>query len=553
MNRHIAFAAAIALAASATAQDLNKEITIERQINPTLRSASRLSSTPSLLQPEIKIEPLKFSDILLTAETGASIDTLPAADPAPAIVKTPWRGYAAIGYFPAYNLGADLGYRVIDKDLTSLGIWAQFNGASYKSSFTGDPDENERFSRNTVTAGADFTTIVRRAGRLDVSVDFTYDNLRDPWSSENNPVRYGLTLLNTDIHWSARNATMAYYVTADYHNFAFHKSELTLPSQHDFNIQGGTAYFFSETTQLAGSVGLDFLNTANYITPTKEGIIAGVDSKTLGLINFTPAFRYKNDLMKLNLGFRLQFMSHMEKSVNIAPDIHFYVTPESWLTAFATVTGGKQFNPLAKLWEWSPYINPTMAYGASNIPLDATIGVTVGPFSGFSATLKGGYAMANEWLMPDFDINGSLPLYPVALKPVDLRALHAELSMDYRLSELFAAHLSYAIAPGSQSHAYYLNRDRAKGVLKFSAESSPIDRLTVHAAFSLRHGRSFYDNETRFDIKADNSLDLGAIYRLTDNISVFADFENILNCKAPDAPFVSGQGIHGAFGATLKF
>lgn len=553
MNRPTAFAAAIAIAAAATAQDLNKEITIERQINPTLRSASRLSASPMLVQPEITIDPLKFSNLLLTAETGASIDTLPAADPSAAIVMTPWRGYASIGYFPAYNLGANLGYRIIDKDLTSLGVWAQFDGAAYKSSFTGDPDEKERYSRNTVTAGADFTSIIRRAGRLDISADFTYDNLRDPWSSENNPVRYGATLLNTDIHWSARNVTMAYYVTADYHNFAFHKSGLTLPSQHDFNIQGGTAYFFSETTQLAGSVGFDFINTSNYVTPTADGNVARVDGKTLGLINFTPAFRYKNDLLKLNLGFRLQFMSHMEKSVNIAPDIHLYVTPLSCLTLFATVTGGKQFNPLAKLWEWNPYINPTIAYGASNIPLDATVGVSVGPFSGFSATIKGGYAMANEWLMPDCDNYANIPFYPVVFTPVNLRAFHAELSMNYKLSDLFGAHLSYAVAPGSKGHAYYLDRDRAKGVFRVSAESSPIDRLTVHAAFSLRHGRAFYDSANRIDLKADNSLDAGALYRLTDAVSVFADFENILNCKAPDAPYVSGQGIHGAVGAAIKF
>lgn len=540
-----------------TAQNLAKDITIERQLNQTLRAATRLGATPSLLQPEVKVDPLKFSEIVLTAETGVNIDTLPAVAPAPAVTLSPYRGYASIGYFPAYNLGVSAGYRAIDKRNTSLGIWTQFDGVNYKLK----GDDAPSLGSNAITIGADLTTIINHAGRLDLSVDFTYDNLYGMYGLNNGignekADHYGVTMLNTDIHWSARNAMMAYYITGDYHLYSTSNTILPGVTQHDYNARGGTAYFLTENTQLAGSFGIDFLSTNHYMLTTDQNMVINRSApKTLGLINFDPAFRYKNDKFKLNLGLRLQFMSHMSKSVNLAPDIHLYVTPATWVSAFATLTGGKQFNTLAHISEWCRWINPAFAYEASNIPLDAMIGVTVGPFNGFSATVKGGYAMANEWLMPAIatDNEGNIADNGVILSPVDLRAFHAQAELAYRHSSLFEGKISYQIAPGSLSHAYMINRDRAKGVLTIEAQSSPIDRLNVNASFTVRHGRSLYLGPTRFDISAYNSLDLGAQYRLTPSFTIFAQFENILNCRAPQTWMVDYQGIHGAIGAAIKF
>lgn len=566
MNKSAIIIAALVAGISATAQNFQKEITIERQFNPTLRAATRLGATPALQQPKFNVEPLRFSDVVIAAETGASIDTLAAASPMAAITPSPWRGYAAVGYFPAYNLGASAGYRIIDKSATSLGLWTQFNGSSYNGDFFGDPDEELKFRRNTVTVGSDFTAIINRAGRLDISADFTYDNLRDPWSADPDPSRHSVTLLNVDAHWSARSTTMAYYVSADYHNFSFHRSQDPVtgvsgnkpftPTQHDYNLQGGTAYFFTDRMQLAGSIGMDFLSTSDYILPSVGSSLAGVRSKTLGLINFDPSFRYSNDLMRLNIGLRIQFMSHMQKSINVAPDISFTYTPSSALSVFATLNGSKRLNTLAGLWEWCPYINSSLAYEASNIPLDANIGLTVGPFSGFSATLSGGYAMANDWLMPDFDYENNpldIPLMPVALTPVNLRAFHGQLTLAYSHSPLLRAEASCSLAPGSRTSAWYVNRDRAKMVLNVKAESSPIDRLTVNASFTLRHGRSAWPGMEEVSLGDSNSLDLGADYALTSALNIFARVENILNNRAMITWGLPSQGIRGSIGAALKF
>lgn len=552
MKLHHIAAAALIVATSAAAQNFNKEITIERDITPSLRSATRVGGTPAMVRPEIKTAPLRAYENVIPAETGATIDTLPAADTQAQITPTPYRGYAAAGYFPTYNLAASAGYRIIDRKTTSLGLWTQFDGTNYRRGADLDPDNKQyHFRRNTVTIGSDFTTIINRAGRLDVSADFTYDNLRVPYSSDNDPHYYGITLFNGDAHWSARNATMAYYVEGDYHNFGFHNSGVDLPTQHRIHAQGGTAYFFDESIQLAGSIGVDFLSTSDFYM-LRWGGIEAYSSRTIGLIDFSPAFRYGSDQWKLNFGFKLQFMSHMEKSVNFAPDIRLSYTPLSYLSAFATVDGGKRLNTLAELWEWCPYINPTVAYGASNIPLDATIGVTVGPFAGASVTLKGGYSMANEWLMgvTPTDHYASALFTPVIFTPMNLRSVHGQLTASYSRGDLFGAEASISLS-GGERNAWYVNRDGAKIVVSMKAQSHPTDRLDLRASFSMRIGRpKYYDDLFERNL---NSLNIGATYAITPAFSVMADVENLLGCHASITPGIPCQGVHGAIGAAIKF
>ncbi len=582
MKKSAIIIAALIAGIAAEAQNFHKEITIERQFNPTLRAATRLSSKPLLQQPELKVEPLRFSDVVIATETGTAIDTLSAASPMAAITPSPYRGYAALGYFPVYNLGVSAGYRIIDKSSTSLGVWTQFNGSSYKADYNSIEDRLD-FNRNTITAGADFTSIFNRAGRLDLSADFTYDNLREPWSTDFDKKSYGISMFNIDARWSARSNAMAYYIAADYHNFGAHQSPNILASQHNYNLQGGIACFLSEKVQFTGLVGLDFLTTNDFILSSKATNLYAVDGETSGIINLDPAVRYNDNNWRVKIGLKLQLLTSMSKTINIAPDIALAYTHSSAFSAFATINGSRQFNRLDQLWQWSPYINPQVAYGASNIPLDVNIGFTVGPFKGFSATISAGYAMANDWLMPDYNTigasntpggdinnggagNGGIDsgidersvvakslVNPVVLSPIDLRAFHARLTLGYTHSSLFEAEASLAFSPGSETKAYYLNRDRAKFVINFNAKSKVTERIALNASFTLRCNRTAYPSAIEYSLGNLNSLDLGADYTLNKAVNLFARLENILNNRAELTLGIPSQGIHGAIGAAIKF
>lgn len=97
------FASAIAMmvAFPAFSQGLNKEITIEKEIVPEQRAATRMQVTHNVLAPQITRQNLKFSSAGVNATLSPYIMTLDPAFTGNAVNPSPYRGYAAIGYFPA--------------------------------------------------------------------------------------------------------------------------------------------------------------------------------------------------------------------------------------------------------------------------------------------------------------------------------------------------------------------------------------------------------------------------------------------------------------------
>lgn len=571
-------AALATLAVSAQDSELSKEITIERDIHPTLRAVSRLNASPSLLPPTVERQRLTFSDMTVAAEVPGMITTLEPAASAPAIPVSPYRGYAAIGYFPAFNLGASAGYRFINDAYSSLGAWLQYDGNSYKGDgpYIGD---DATLRRHTITAGADFTHIFKRAGRLDVSAGFSYSSLNRPWIHTDSTL--GVTQYGISADWSARNREMAYFVSAALSGFSYNDPDGSIsvldpvrnsistttasPSENRYTFKGGTAYFITPNSSLAGHVDVDFLHYSSFTTLSafREALAnrTGVPSnngKTYGLISLAPSYRYKDSTFIANIGLLLQFSTNADKTVHIAPDVNLSVRPVKWISAFANFGGGEHLNTFQSLFDYTPYGSSSIAYCNSHVPFTFEAGVAIGPFSGFSAKISVGYSAANDWLMPSAflgDISDNSPTY--LYEATDLRAWYASAALRYKHSELLTLSASCTIAPGSERHALYQNRDRAKQVATFRASSSPIDKLTVDASFTLRAGRSAMmivgDSKSLVNLGNDNSLDLGGAYSLMDNLSLFLRFENILNRRAMLLPGIPAQGFKGLFGAAYKF
>lgn len=202
-KQYITLAAAL-LALGMSAQTLTKEIVIEREVDPTLPDAQRISNYPALLQPQAPTTRLPFVDITAAARVPGMLTMLEPADGQPAFTVSPYRGYASLGYFPAYNLGISAGYSIIAKPASSLNVWTQFDGYSYKD------QHDETLKRNSVTLGADFSQLFGRSRRLDVSADFTYNAYNRPWE-ETDP-NHSTLAFNATPH--GRHATTHWPITS---------------------------------------------------------------------------------------------------------------------------------------------------------------------------------------------------------------------------------------------------------------------------------------------------------------------------------------------------
>lgn len=558
MKRHTIIFAAVLATAAVSAQDLSKNITIERDYTPTLRAATRLENFPQLMQPSIADSRLQFSDMTTATAVPGMIAVLPAASSGPAIAISPYRGYASLGYFPAFNLGASAGYSIIAKPTTRLNAWLQYDGNSYKTTFP-EFDDKLTLKRHTFTVGVDFTNVFSGAGRLDVNTFYTLNSYNRPWTGSDKNTSFGQ--FDFKAVWSARKAQIGYYVGADFGISSFGKVDAVFAvnplvdklSETDFGFKGGVAYFLGSSSSLAINASADFSRFSHFNAlmpdagPSEIQPVAG-NARTIGVITLAPAYRLRDDNLKVRIGLKSQFNSNSGKTFHLAPDVRLDYNVNETARLYASFTGGQHINTLSSLFNVTPYLSPSLAYLNSSVPVDAEIGVMFGPLKGFSVGLHGGYAVANDWLMPTFD--GGTYIF----ESTDLRAVKGGIDLRWQYRDLLTLTADAEFAPGSYKHASYLNRDRAKAVVNAGVTVNPVKNLTVDAGWHLRSGRSAYLSDgSRYGLGTSSELSIGGRYTFTPQLSVFLEVENLLDSRPELLPGLQAQGIKGLAGVSFKF
>jgi hypothetical protein len=591
-------AAVLASATPTMAQDLKKDVIIEREVEPAVRAATRLSTvSPSILSPKVEKRKLLLSEYTGTGKLNCQLAMLEPAAYADTFAVSPYRGYAALGYFPAFNLGASLGYRFVNTEHTKLGAWLQYDGNSYKSERQVSADlgiingvnsvdgvQKWTLKRHTFTLGAEFEHDFR-IGLLGIDFDYTHDyttqpNLDNGFTQNTNKVDFG-------INWQAKSHSLPWHVGLTANYFGFGKS---LPTDcvignwsastpdpvHEFifGINGSIDKEFDEQ-----SIGLDVdarfqnLNALRYPVPTVQNALAipnlvDFGSATLGITSLKPHYTYNNGNFSADLGVKVDLSTGGERTgVYFSPDVKLAYAATSQFAIYAKVDGGKELNSLAELYDDSQFMSSAYSYERSEVPFDAKVGINVGPVSGFTAELWLGYSQAKNWLMPaSFEYaNRALEFF----LPTTVKGFRYGARIGWQYNDVFKIHAQAEGAPTGEEKGYYKWRDNARWVINAGFTVSPIKPLDINVDWNLRTSRHLFAATTKaqtigaadiayWSIEEEslgkaNSLDISARYRITDAFSAFVNVENLLSYHWNLTSELQNQGIHGLFGVTYKF
>lgn len=520
-----------ALPFAAAAQNLSTEVVVDRSIVPEERPASR----PSWVAPEVvlpSVEPVRLAPSLFT-EVAAIDRRYGLLNPAPgafAAVKSPYRGYLSAGYFPTLDFGVSAGYRFVDKRSLSLGARLQFGSQKYSVDNEFGAKPSSQFMLGG-TAGIDLAWMPRANASLDASAQYSFLRQKaanwQPCNTNSGAVSIG---------WRQSLERFGYHASL---NGAAEGSSLT------FNdVVGGPAGPFNVDQQLlafeAGayvtfgqsSAGIDL--SADYLH-TSAG-----DASAVHAIGVTPYYAYASKRFSARLGIRLDAADKF----GVMPAVKLQWLPADAVGLWADVSGGTRINPFQTLRQTSVYQVFDRAYGTSKLPVAFDAGVNFGPFHGFYVGVTGGYAVADNWLM--MAIAGPF-------RGVDVRGWHAgaRVGGEWRFVK---AELSADFAPSSFSGAWYAYRDRANTVIKASVALNPIEALTVNAGYEFRGGRKAYLDDYHYSgLGCVSDLSLGAEYRFTPSLTVFARIENLLGRRHYILPSIQSPKLSGLLGLSYKF
>lgn len=578
MKHNITLALALTAALAAQAQNLSTEVKVDRTVVPAERPAERLGSVhPGIVSVPVSARRLDIAEYGGDGTITRSARLLAPAAWGDTFDISRYRGYVSAGYFPAYNAAVSAGYRIIQNATTRLGAWAQFDGYSFKREL---PHLlKDRFSNNTFAIGVDFDHRVRNTGVLNLKFATNYGRLEAPTGYSAGKHDIGMTDLSAA--WWARAGRVGYHVGASFHRFGFDEDKDNdllwdgpAPSRilHTDGAEilfGATAGLTFRTGNDRGRAGLevkaDFLSRPDASTLAATDAdnpghldVVSAEGSTLGVVSLTPYYAFgRGRGVDLRLGARVDISTGgTGKKFHIAPDVTLTYSADA-ATVYVRATGGEVLNTQRSLYAYTPFFPVGWQYERSHMPLNVEGGFNLGPWSGFSAEVFGGWARANDWLMPTLTAVGAGTELTV-MRPVDLKGAHAGLRLSYAWRSMVDVRASVEMAPQKEGSGYYLWRDRAKLVVKADATVRPIKALELTAGYEFRQSRAAYayapdGTASLLSLGCKSDLTFGARYDITPAISVFARGENLLGRKCLALPGVPEQGIHGLVGASFKF
>lgn len=534
---------AMAVSISAAAQDLSTEVVVDRTVAPEERAATRPAGlSPVLVMPRVSQSGLSRQNYTGLSDLTRSYSRLDPAAGALAAEPTPYKGYAAIGYFPTLNLGASAGYRFLDNEKFSLGAAFQLNGESYKEKY-GDLKATKSNKAWDALVGVDFGWKANSKSLFTAALDYNYISHESLFFTKQNTNAFGL-----DLGWKSKAFGLDYHAAA---GFGYEKSgESHMTVFDDENIFLGTAQTrftaaigaskpFAETSRIGLDLKGDFLRTS-----FEEMDGGNIDPFSVGTISIKPYYALAMDRVSATVGLNVNLGTGDNGKVHVAPDIRVEWAPTGRFAAWVSAGGGDVLNPFSTLRQYSVFSPIGSAYRRSNIPLILEGGLNFGPFTGFTAEVYGGWAKANKWLM--------LTNY-YGFGQMDITGWHAGLRLGYTRS-IFSVSAKAEIAPSDWDKAWIYNRDRAKYILGGELTVRPFDRLEAGVGYEFR-GHRYYtsDPDEHYSLGCVSDLSVRASYRVLPWLTVFARGENLLGRRHLLLPYVQSNTVHGAIGLAAKF
>ncbi|MBD5316405.1 MAG: hypothetical protein HDS11_01865 [Bacteroides sp.] len=519
-------------AMSAAAQDLSREITVDREIIPVEQDARRLPLIPQVSLPPVKavtLEPTQRAVSLPVSATVRLLDPVERIDPQ---APPHTRGYLTLGLgAPLFVSDLSAGYRIIDRDDRALRAWLQWNSTDYKQS-------SEYWRDRQGTLGIDGARRFASGALLEGGVAASFGRFNQPLAD------YWQTTarVDADLAWHARTGGLTYNVGARYGWFGYMHSPVTPfdgAKQNRVSVSGDGMFAIADASDLGLSAALDLL--------TSNAAAMG-DTDTRGTVTLTPMWRLRAGALSMTLGPRIDMTFGGGKFFHIAPDVKMAWVPSSMFGIDVELGGGEHVNALADLALLARRQSPYLCYGMSHVPLTVNAGITVGPFRGAWARIYGGWAKANNWLMPTLWSEGGM-----AWTDCNVSGARAGLELGARIGSLAEVTAAYTIAQSGKSKAWIDNRDRAGHVVDARLRVTPLAGLDLTATYQLRAHRLVAVGSEMHNLGNLSLLGVRAAYALNQSVSVFVSGDNLLNRSTRMLDLAPSQGINAMIGGALKF
>jgi hypothetical protein len=516
---------------------LNRTVVVEQEYNPTISDAVKVNAVPRVLPPTAVKQQAEY-DIQAQPADNVPAGIMPVYT-MPEAWKRAGLGFVRLGYGNNGNLDAAAALDWLSPGKNDrLTARIQLDGMNGNLKID-DADVRQVMQRDTwgayryhTHADADYTHLFPK---LTLTLGGNYDLHNFNYLSYPQSARSRLT--SNDVHLELRstgdNPRISYHAGVTFASYK--RQDADIINEHNWLFSGGMSVRLSPEQ----CVGVD---------AEVKLITTSLDNRQV--VDLTPYYQFGNRAWRIRLGLHTDFSSGGGRGFNPAPDVTATYSVAKGALLYAQAKGGRVLNDLRRLEHLSLYGNTTLSAvadahqmpGYSYERINAAVGFKATPTDGLWFNLYlGMQAWYQDILLQKEYTNISdgyytgtaeLPGYTLrtGLAQADTRNLYAGGELRYAYKELFtltadAVYRNWKLTGGEEAatdRSYLLS---FKPLLEANvrADVRPVPALLLTAG---------YHHISRNDANAYNAVSnlyVSGSYQITNALSVYARFNNLLN------------------------
>lgn len=542
-------------------QNLDREMTLEREYDPSVQDASKVNTLPVIKEPTVKKMPIDYAGFTVPADPEKEISLLPSGNIMTDILYNKRRGYFNFGAGTYLNLNGDLGYHILSTDKDQLNIWFSHRSTNGKVKYL-QYDEKVKAKLNDNLGGLNFKHNFDKLA-LKMGVKYGYSGFNYyGFPMYSNPSSSTIPELLSDIETnqvaqtikanvgieSKEDAPVGYLLDLGYTNFSYKYGRgepFDGPTEGTFNLNFGLNAGFGGNQR----VGLDGnFQYFNYSLPNDMKIPDGEKTGyTYYFDNFaaatlSPYYKIEGENWHVKLGVNAMFFSGEHKEFMASPNISADVEVADKTVLYLSANGKLKSNSMYDLFQVNRYTFPVSRITPSRNWLDGILGIRSGVAPGFWFDVFGGYKITSDdyFYVPAFQNTkghfGNL-CYPSNL--MDSKQLFVGANLKYSYQQLFEISLkgvynNWDVEYSEDHSTGFLNTNKpeAYGMPEMEITAGvtvrPIKNLSASLDYYLATGRKTPLGLDYIKMKNINELNLTGAYNFNDTFGLYLKLNNVL-------------------------
>lgn len=557
-------------------KNLNREMTLEREYDPSVQDANKVNTLPAVKEPTVKKRAIDYAVFAVPTEPEKQISVLPSGKIMADMDYNKRRGYLNLAAGMNLNINGDFGYHILSTEKDNLNVYLSHRSTNGNINYI-QIDDKVKAKLNDNLGGLNykhkFEKAVFNIGAKYGYSGFNYYGLPVTGNLEEAGTNLDLADRTTNqvnqtiganigIESEDEEAPFGYMVDFDYINFS-HKygadAKSDGPTENTFELK------FNLFAPFGGNQRIGLAGLAEYFS---YNLPERCSFENHAEVILNPYYTIEGDIWNLKLGAKAMIVTGENSKFAASPDIAFDVEVADKTVFYLKADGKLYSNSMYETALVNRYVNPTEELMPSRNWLDANLGIKSGVVPGFWFDAFAGYKITSSDVLylPSrvFEQDG-FGNFAEAMSDINTKRFFAGVNLKYNYQKLFEINLKGVYNNwkanygdswiGGEANAE-LDRVWGKPTAEINAGVTvrPIDKLAVDVNYYLATGRyTQLGGYEEVNLNNINELNIRGMYNINKTFSVNVQLNNVLFQKYDIYYGYPAQGFNLMGGINVNF